>query len=330
MQIRTVDRINSGLIVLALLLAYCIPFKLFLLSYAVLGPLHYLTEIHWLKSKGFFLSKPAFRSPVLLLFAIGISLFSFAHLLKPLLPNAVYTVVYGTVSWANTLLFSSFVFVLLSKTLSQRIAVWWQLLLSLAIGFGLKLLLPTWLSYFGLFVPTLLHVYVFTILFMFYGWRKERSAFGNANLLMVILVPFCIAFLPFPTDLPVPDSSDIAILNESRFTQLHLVLAKWSTHTFSKDFVYNSVFGRKIQIFIAFAYLYHYLNWFSKTTLIGWKNTITTKSAIVIAIVWGVSLGIYWYDFAKGFMALFFLSFLHVLMEFPLNIDTMKALFKRS
>src|SRR2546430_5445042 len=36
------------------LLAYAFPFELFLFSYAVLGPLHYLTEISWLHDRKYF------------------------------------------------------------------------------------------------------------------------------------------------------------------------------------------------------------------------------------------------------------------------------------
>src|SRR5436190_7509305 len=35
-------------------LACLLPFELFLLSYAVLGPLHYLTQISWLHDRGWF------------------------------------------------------------------------------------------------------------------------------------------------------------------------------------------------------------------------------------------------------------------------------------
>jgi hypothetical protein len=44
----TVNYVNAGLMVLSCLAAYVFPFELFLFSYAVLGPLHYLTEISWL------------------------------------------------------------------------------------------------------------------------------------------------------------------------------------------------------------------------------------------------------------------------------------------
>ena len=48
------DVLNLGLMLVALALAFILPFWLFLFSYAVLGPLHYLTEIGWLNKKQFF------------------------------------------------------------------------------------------------------------------------------------------------------------------------------------------------------------------------------------------------------------------------------------
>ena len=52
-----IDYANMGLMVLALGVASIVPFELFLISYAVLGPLHYLTEISWLHDRRFFLSR---------------------------------------------------------------------------------------------------------------------------------------------------------------------------------------------------------------------------------------------------------------------------------
>jgi hypothetical protein len=70
--------------------------------------------------------------------------------------------------------------------------------------------------------------------------------------------------------------------------------------------------------FIAWAYTYHYLNWFSKTSIIGWHRVPKVGIAIVVAI-WLVSLGLYAADYALGFKWLFLLSLAHVLLEFPLN-----------
>lgn len=45
---RRADTVHLGLMLGALALAYVLPFELLLLSYAVLGPAHYFTEISWL------------------------------------------------------------------------------------------------------------------------------------------------------------------------------------------------------------------------------------------------------------------------------------------
>src|SRR6476620_5858617 len=50
----TVEYANIGLMVLSLVMAAVVPFELFLISYAILGPLHYLTEISWLHDRKYF------------------------------------------------------------------------------------------------------------------------------------------------------------------------------------------------------------------------------------------------------------------------------------
>src|ERR1700759_3136948 len=54
MNTRNIDLTNIGLMLISCALAFVIPFELFLFSYAVLGPLHYLTEITWLKKRDCF------------------------------------------------------------------------------------------------------------------------------------------------------------------------------------------------------------------------------------------------------------------------------------
>lgn len=49
------DLIHLGLMLAAPGVAYLLPFELLLLSYAVLGPAHYLTAISWLHDRKFFL-----------------------------------------------------------------------------------------------------------------------------------------------------------------------------------------------------------------------------------------------------------------------------------
>ena len=72
---------------------------------------------------------------------------------------------------------------------------------------------------------------------------------------------------------------------------------------------------------IAFAYTYHYLNWFSKTSIIKWHEVSMNRIA-VIAVVWLASLALYAYNYDTGMAILYFLSILHVMLEFPLNHRT--------
>jgi hypothetical protein len=54
MKTEAIDYLNIGLMLLALAVAFAVPFELFLFSYAVLGPLHYFTEIGWLHTHRYF------------------------------------------------------------------------------------------------------------------------------------------------------------------------------------------------------------------------------------------------------------------------------------
>ncbi|MFZ1592043.1 MAG: hypothetical protein WAT27_08150, partial [Chitinophagales bacterium] len=47
--------------------AFIIPFELFLFSYAVLGPLHYLTEISWLHKRQYFSPKKRDYIPLVII-----------------------------------------------------------------------------------------------------------------------------------------------------------------------------------------------------------------------------------------------------------------------
>jgi hypothetical protein len=103
--------------------------------------------------------------------------------------------------------------------------------------------------------------------------------------------------------------------------------------TYDKDSYWGIVFYSNIGImlmrFIAFAYLYHYLNWFSKTEVIRWHKVPKVRFAAVIVLWIGASV-FYAYDYSLGLSLLFFLSFSHVLLEFPLNIVSIVGIGKES
>jgi hypothetical protein len=101
------------------------------------------------------------------------------------------------------------------------------------------------------------------------------------------------------------------------------------TKNYFWDSVFFSTVGIMLMRFIAFAYMYHYLNWFSKTEVIRWHK-IPKIRLIVIVSIWILASAFYAYDYSLGLSLLFFLSFTHVLLEFPLNIVSIVGIGKES
>ncbi len=73
-----INLMNVGLMIFSSIAAFIMPFEVFLFAYAVMGPLHYLTEISWLHDRQYF-TKGKFDSIVLWLIGIIILLESLAH-----------------------------------------------------------------------------------------------------------------------------------------------------------------------------------------------------------------------------------------------------------
>jgi hypothetical protein len=207
-----------------------------------------------------------------------------------------------------------------------------HILLALVVSFLMAVLLlyflPKWLFILGLFLPTVIHVYLFTLLFMLYGSKKSKSSFGYVGSGLLLLVPLIIVFMSIDPGTYVVTQETATIYDSSKLMQINAVMTQLFGGLVDGQFYILSPMGIKIQIFIAFAYTYHYLNWFSKTSVIGWKKSLTTKRTIYIAVIWVAAVAIYLYDFRTGLIALYFLSLLHVFFEFPLNVVTIKELFR--
>jgi hypothetical protein len=241
-------------------------------------------------------------------------------------------------------------------------------------------------------VPTLIHVYLFTGLFMLFGALKSRSKTGLLSIAFFILIPIVLVFsLPvkkdgnylssygteayyaegtgfFNTNVSilrqfdltpnmtnkdyinnfVKDSSekerlsvmwkdslnkDFIIQNQEHPYYMKSIALADAKNGSQKDNWWSLVFFSEIGImlmrFIAFAYLYHYLNWFSKTEVIRWHKVPKIRFIGVISL-WLISCGLYAYDYAIGLSFLFFLSFTHVLLEFPLNVTSIIGIGKET
>lgn len=457
-----INYVNIGLMVITAVLAFVMPFETFLFAYAFLGPLHYLTEISWLHDRQYF-SKGKYDFVVLLVIGVLLSFAAFANDFG--YDWEIYNQFVELNLFDKLLVFALFSAVLFALVKNVFVKILSCLLLFVFVS--------GWLSkdneaanqnstaIFALtsLVPTLIHVYVFTGLFMLYGALKSRSKSGLWQIVAFVLMPLVLVFfIPVnsqqsaPSDygkrayyadgngfhntnlsimshfklIPevtnkdyvdyilkdpnyIPDSIKYAFvldklftgktytipgkdsivsyrLNgpkyqdldwsltnpvikpqqalldslfplekkkyidaqaapflarknevflvenpESPFYMQPLTLAQLipSSHPAIYQWIYYSNIGIMLMRFIAFAYLYHYLNWFSKTEIIQWHKVPKVRFIAVI-VLWLAACGFYLYDYGLGLSVLFFLSFTHVLLEFPLNIVSIVGIGKEA
>ncbi len=324
---KKIDGLNIVLILLSLLIAVKIPFKLFLFSYAILGPLHYLTEINWLKEKKYFIKSNSKWIRVFTIFTALAVLYPLYKLIDFGFNNSIDETIRLIFGKRKILILTAFIFSIGLIFFKEKLHLILTLIIGFLISISLYYFIPKWIFFIGLFLPTIVHVYVFTLLFMIYGSKKSNSKLGYYGSALLLLIPFVIFFIEIDVYSYIVSPETIAIYNESNFLSLNRIMTGLFDGFNNGQFFVLSPVGIKIQIFIAFAYTYHYLNWFSKTSIIGWRKSLTTKKAIYILVIWMAAIGIYFYDYYTGLLALYVLSILHVFLEFPLNIITIKEIF---
>lgn len=327
MEAKKIDQINILLVIISFIIAIKIPFILLLFSYAVLGPLHYLTEIAWLNEKNYFFSQKKKWAIVFFVLAFLISLNPVINVLNLDLGASVkdalqFIATNSTVTLLVGFFFSIALFYFEKTKQLLLILLTITLLSYLAVNY-----FPDALLSVGIFLPTLVHVYFFTFLFVVYGALKSKSKYGLFLAILLCIVPLLVAYMPLDFTTYKPSEEIIDNFISSNLVFISSFIAKIFDKLQFGQFVILSDFGVRIQIFISFAYTYHYINWFSKTSIIGWKKSISNKNFIYIIILWIVSVSIYIYDYKTGLIALFFLSFLHVFVEFPLNIISIKGIY---
>ena len=400
-----INYLNIGLMLVTMVLAYYFPFETFLFAYAFLGPLHYLTEISWLHDRQYF-TKGKYDFIPLLLIGIALSYAAFAKdagfdmefyntfvelgLFDKLLVLALFSsLLFAFVKNLPVKIFSIlFLFIFISGWFSEDNKEMNQ---SSTTVFALTSLLPT-----------LIHVYVFTGLFMLFGALKSRSKTGLMSVGAFIILPIILIFVVpvksktnyissygkeayyadgdgfFYTNVSIMDhfnltktpnltnkqyldsivnkknpsnempvaerkrisdslstmlSADFIVPNQDSEYYMKPIPVNKAIPVNPKDFYWSSVFfstfGIMLMRFIAFAYMYHYLNWFSKTEVIRWHKVPKIRFAAVL-LIWLSACGLYAYNYALGLSFLFFLSFTHVLLEFPLNMVSIVGIGKET
>lgn len=322
-----VDLINIGLLLLSLVLAYQIPFALFLVAYAVLGPLHYLTEINWIRDKSFFVTQKHWLLMALLLCA-GVVLPKFFTSDWQLgdLVGAQGRAIFQTINfYSNGYLLAAFVLAL-SLVLIKPLL--WRIILTAAallLGY-LANEVPFYVLLIGLMLPTLIHVYLFTLLFMLYGALRSNSKAGYWSVGLALACLVFIIFYPVEGRSYMSHRGALQIYHDNEFYVMTAKVGQFLGLSPGTTFAYDGVLEIKIQIFISFAYLYHYLNWFSKTTVIGWHKRLTAPRTLLIASLWVGMVTCFWIDYRLGYLISLFFSFLHVILEFPLNVISIREI----
>jgi hypothetical protein len=329
METSKVDQLNIGLIFLSLVAAFWLPFELFLFSYAVLGPLHYMTEINWLEERSYF-SKSRWTPWILGSFVLLICLGSFfaEGVKNPQLAgfrNLVGQISLGSFFEWLSLHSVDLAFVSFAVAVSLTVFRDWKfrtlivlLAIALAVAFHAS---SNYLLWVGSMLPTFIHVTLFTGLFMLYGALKSNSRMGIWAVLAFVVAHILIVKWPieptayFMTKAGVTYETFAQSGFDMVLYQLSLVLGLSQPNS---TFGLNSELGIRLGIFLAFAYTYHYLNWFSKTSIIKW-HLVPRRKLIQAGVVWIASIALYLIDYRVGLLALLFLSMLHVVFEFPLN-----------
>ena len=301
---------NFAALIVSATAATLAPLQVFLFAYAFIGPLHYLTEMAWLQKRHFFSAEGLLSSPVYVVIASALCL-------------AVSVDFYfhrGLTAVSIALL------VVLS--LSTRVRDPRILIAVIATGLLARYFLHGFVIFIGAILPTLVHVYVFTLLFMISGVVRDLRRSDSTppwRLLAHWINPVLLLVLP-PILLRVHPAysspGQYWIHAESGFADLHGYLVHLLGGNLRPDSsILSSVPAAAVLRCLAFIYLFHYLNWFTKTDLLQWHR-VSRRSWTVIVLLYALSIGCYLWNFLIGFYVVNFLSLLHVFLEFPLNWQT--------
>jgi len=291
---RLTDAVHLGLMLLALGIAYMVPVELLLLSYVVLGPAHYTTEISWLHDRKYFLP----HGGVAVVLAVV----------------AAAAAMIDSASWLGLVMWSAFlVCALFAATTAGAQGV---VLVIGGLGLtGLMYVREPSLAVLGVLLPTLIHVSLFTLIFMTLGACRSGSRVQAALVVVYVLAIGLILAFPPTAAVLIPAFAEVA---RDYFGNVAPALGRvLGIPGLSLD-------GRFTGL-LAFVYTYHYLNWFIKADVIRWADVPPARLALV-AVISAASTGLYFYDYALGFSVLLALSLVHVVLEFPLNALAMRQL----
>jgi hypothetical protein len=294
---RITDATHLGLMLVALGLTYLVPFELLLLSYVILGPAHYATEISWLHDRKYFMPQRG----------IAVALAVLA-LVAALIENAS---LFGFVMWAA---FVGCMILATAKTALQT-----MVLFIVAIALTAALVANgASLAVLGILLPTLIHVSLFTLVFMALGAYRSGETVQWLLVAIYLVAIALILLLPPTAETAIPLFGEVA---RNYFANVAPALGRLLG-------IPDLKLDTRLTGLLAFVYSYHYLNWFIKAEVIHWNKMTRNRLALVVAAS-GASTAFYFYelyvnelyvyDYPLGFTVLLAFSLVHVVLEFPLN-----------
>jgi hypothetical protein len=322
-----IDAINCLLILLSALSAWWEPFLTLVVAYTVLGPLHYLTELSWLHDRQFFLPRRSDKHILIVLCVVGFAAAQFAsHDWGLSESNAHLVALWGqriaVVSSATALIVALFLAVPIGYLSPAFLALILSISGVLACVGGAEFAL---FLLFGVMVPTLVHVSLFTLIFMLSGALKSRSILGGVSVVL-----YCMTVLLLFSASTAKSASGAYMgsqfLESFGYLSAHILALMGDTFA-DRGELLTAERAVAVARVIAFAYFYHYLNWFSKTSIISWHQVPAARLIFVIG-VWILCVAISILDFTAGLFVSGTLSLLHVFMEFPLNWRTSEHLLR--
>jgi hypothetical protein len=302
---RSLDVLNVGLMIASAAAAFAYPLEVLVVAYVFLGPLHALTELSWLHDRRYFTDS---RAGALFLAVAAVAACTPAMLRSSWVPWVAPALLLTSFAVAAGLAFC--------KTTKGRLLVAAG---GAAVALALAFTGNPMLVLFGMFVPSVVHLFVFTGAFILLGALKSRSAIGLASL---VVFAACAAFVL------VAESGSSRIGAGDYFREASWPFAGLA-HVIAGVLPLEGGAGARALLaalrFISFITLYHYLNWFSKTRIIRWHEVSAARLATVGGL-WLATLAMAWIDIRIGIALGILGSSVHVVLEFPLNHRTMAGI----
>jgi hypothetical protein len=285
--------LNIVALMVACVAAHVFPYALLIASYAILGPAHYLTQISWLHERRYFASTRG----VLPVMGVGAIL-----LVLPFFGLCVAQ------PWFGACLVGVAISIAVASTVPASRALIAGMMIGTMLLWAVVWFRPVALV-LAVLVPTVLHVFIFTLSFMLLGSLRSHSGLAGAAAVVMLV---CAVSFWWPG---VGQSSGGAGDAVKYFGSVADAMKRLGV-----PLSVAQVFG-----FLSFAYTYHFLNWFVKVEVIQWHNVSSGRVAALVCVYGGV-IGCYAVSFNVGFLVSLVPSYLHVLLELPLNVRTFVSL----